>query len=73
MFVKADKDEAGRDVAVVVVVEQLSNGTSRTALWREFELLARVTYKYRGARRPFRRVAKESFANGKAVARLEIE
>lgn len=69
-FSESEKDEAGRDLSVVV--EELPNGTSRTEIWRDLELLARVTYEYRGASGHVRQIVQESFAHGKAVTRLEI-
>ena len=69
-FAERDTDEAGRDVAVVV--EELRNGTSRTEGWRDVELLDRVTDEYRGASGQVRQVLQETFANGKAMTRLEI-
>lgn len=69
-FTETEKDEMGRDMAVSV--EEAPNGTSRLEVWRDFEMLARVTYEYYGASGKVRRIVHESFANGKATTRLEI-
>ncbi len=69
-FSESETDEAGRDFSVMV--EELPSGASRTEIWRDFELLARITYEYRGTSGQVRQIVQESFVKGKATTRLEI-